>query len=341
MSDRAHALDCQCGRVHAAVDTDDDGDDRPATRTQTDLRRARQRARATVRDIQDDVQAYLRDTDVQALITRQSGPERVNQQVTALASDRFRSKLVAWLFDRNRGAAARGIRHAFDLISQELPNRDRDDLFGRPDFGPLDRELVRQIRRIDAGLLAGTETARDAGATDQSLASKLGDRITRALRIGVTNGESVPQLAERVEYVLTDGDSAGREQSGVSGQTTQSKAELIAHDSVQDAYNTAAMDRYKRNGFRYARFDATLDTLTTPLCRRMNDELIDMVDDPQFVPPLHPWCRSGIRPVLQPDDDPLSRDDVADDYLGTIASTRGYRPRPNTAELRPTAFTEQ
>ena len=124
----------------------------------------------------------------------------------------------------------------------------------------------------------------------------------------------------------------------MSGQTAQSKAQLIAHDSVQDAYNTAARKRYLRNGFRFGIYDATIDTKTTEICRRMDEHIIDMVETPWFIPPLHPYCRSGIRPVLDVGDRTvLSQDDIADGFLQTIFQTKSYRPAVvGEAEFQPT-----
>lgn len=336
-----------CGHAHHGarrVAAQSDGPDNAATSNTTDLRRARQRARSTVEQIMRDIQSWLSENNVQAMLATQQGQQKVNQAVTQLAAQRFRDDLVAWLSERHRIVAGRAARAAFDEMQKTLPDDvDDDQLRGQPRVDGTDREWMRQLRQVDVGLLSGTRTAQEAGATSDSLAQKLGDRITRQLRLGLDQGETVPELRRRVEMVVNDGDADDRAEKGIRGQTTRSKAELIAHDSVQDAYNTAARKRYLRNGFRYAVYDATVDTKTTDLCLRMNEHVIDMVDSPWFIPPLHPYCRSGIRPILDVGDrTPLTKDDVADGFLQTIMQTKSYRPQVvGQQEFQPTPLSVQ
>jgi len=344
MTDSSDGLGC--GHAHDARLLAEDERitrDDAATSNVTDLRRARQKARGVVRGIVDAIQAYLATRGISSMLSSPAGARQANRAITELASERFRDELVNWLVQRNKTTMGRSARDAFDKMTQGDRFPDDDELTGVPQYdGNLDREVLRQIRQIDAGLLYDTELAEQYGL-DEPLAEKLGDRITRTLRQGVAQDASPDELARRVEYVLTDGQADGRQESGVSGQTIQSKAELIAHDSVQDAYNQAARGRYLRNGFRYGVYDAVVDTVTTDICLRMNEHVIDLRDDPYLVPPLHPYCRSGIRPILDLGDrSVLSRDDIADGFLSTIMSTKSYRPPANVAgQFRPTSLTRE
>lgn len=328
------------GRVEA--ENDDVVRDDAATKSTTDLRRARQRARSVIRDILADILAWMGANDVQSMVKTDAGARRANRAITEIASQRLREDLLGWLDERHRIVAGRGVRDAQTKMSQAFDGVDDERLVGPGEFDrQLDRETLRQVRQVDAGLLFDTELAEQLGL-NEPLAEELGDDITRQLRQGVANGESISGgLSDRVEYVITDGDSPERREKGVTGQTKRSKAELIAHDSVQDAYNQAARGRYLRNGFRYGAFDATVDTKTTDICLRMNEHVIDLRDTPFFVPPLHPYCRSGIRPILDIGNRTvLRRDDVADGFLQTIMQTKSYRPPANAAgDFRPTPLT--
>lgn len=346
MPDPRDGLDCRCGRLTADDEriTRDDA----ATSNVTDLRRARQRARATMRNVLDAVLSWLGQETGASFLSSPTDARRANQALTAIASQRLREDLATWLDERHRITMGRAVRAAHDQMAGALPRgMDPDDLTGRRDFGPMEREAARQVAQVDAGLLYDTELAEELGLTEP-LAEELGDDLTRTLRQGVRRDEPVQtgrddqtSLTDRVRGVLTDAGADVREGTNVSGQTKRSKAELIAHDSVQDAYNQAARGRYLRNGFRFAVFDATLDTKTTDLCRRMDETVIDLRDDPFLVPPLHPYCRSGIRPTLDADgSDRVGRDDIADDFLSTIAQTKSYRPPVDAAgTFEPTAIT--
>jgi len=284
--------------------------------------------RATVRSLMQDIQQWLRQQNVKQVLSGPEGERRVNTAITRLSSRRLREDLVSWLNERHQITAGRAARAAFDNMQQTLPDSaSEDQLRDTAQVNGTDREWLRQLRQVDAGLLSKTATAEEAGATTDSLAEELGNRITRQLRLGLDQEETVQELSRRVELVMDDGSADDRQENGVSGQTSRSKAELIAHDSVQDAYNTAARKRYLRNGFRFAIYDATIDTRTSEVCRRMNEEVIDMVKTPWLIPPLHPYCRSGIRPVLQPPSEALDRDQIADGFLQTIMQTKSYRPQ--------------
>jgi hypothetical protein len=64
-----------------AIDT---GVDQAATSNVTDLRRARQRARAAVRTLQSEIEAFLTDQDRPPWSRQQE--RRLNEDLTALAS---------------------------------------------------------------------------------------------------------------------------------------------------------------------------------------------------------------------------------------------------------------
>lgn len=336
---RHTGLCCTAGRVQAddkRITRDD-----AATSNVTDLRRARQKARSVVQDIVAAIEAWMNDRDLRGMLTTAAGARRANRAITEIASQHFRDDLLGWLLERNRIAMGRAVRDASGKMAQQ-PGVEADDLVGADGFDQdLDQERLNQIRQVDAGLLYDTELAEELGL-NEPLAEELGDDVTRQLRRGIADDESVQELAQRVAWVVNDTDTEGRQAAGVAGQSKRSKAELIAHDSVQDAYNQAARGRYLRNGFRFGTYDATIDTKTTDLCRRMDEVVIDLRDQPWLIPPLHPYCRSGIRPAFDPDQEPVDREDIADGFLNTIMQTKSYRPPANAAgDFRPTALTPQ
>jgi SPP1 gp7 family putative phage head morphogenesis protein len=329
-----HGLTCSCctpqPRV-AAADDDDDGIN-PATKNETDLRRARQRARAVVGLIGKDIKELMDGLNVTVLLDSPEGQRQVNRRITEVASTRLNDDLLTWLEDRRRAAMGRGARDALSKMAQTTTQSTLDDFRGTPDFGNEDRALNQRLRNLDSGLLFDD---------DDSLAEEIGNDVTRQLRQGVRNDETIEELGDRVDYIMTDGDPERRE-LGIAGQTKRTKGELISHDAVQDAYNTAARQRYAQNGFRYAVIDATLDTRTTDICERMNETVVDMMDDPDLLPPYHPYCRTGIRPKLNPDGRVTKPGDVADEKLQTIGQTKAYRPPVDVEQdFRPTDLTQQ
>lgn len=314
----------------------------------TDLRRARQRSRSVISDIQEAIETYLQSEGIQMLAESNVGPReqarRLNEQITRLATDEIRAKLIPWLEERHRTTMARAARAAMNRMQQELPGQvDESDLFASPNLDAKDRALNAELRNIDAALLY---------ENGDSIAQELGDRTTRQIRVGFSQGEPVVatrddqmDLATRVEQVLMDGDAETRDQNGISGQTVQSKAELISHDSVQDAYVTASHRRYLNNGFRYGTYDAVVDRKTSAVCTRLNEVIVDLKEQPWLLPPNHPWCRSDIRPMLQlPEDESvIEESDIGEDHLKRIWGTNGFRPKAidTEAEFNPTVLNER
>lgn len=346
MSDTWNGLGCSHGdhgQLHAA-EQDDVVREETATSNVTDLRRSRQKARAVVRSIQAAVLDWLEGRFSADRLDQPSGARQANEAITRIASEKFRRDLANWLAERHKITAGRAVRSAHQKMRGATPPDVDADPIGPAEYSQrLDQETLRQVQQIDAGLLYDTQIARERGLSEP-LAQELGDDITRQLRQGVANDETISDgLRDRVEGVLTNADAPDRSENGISGQTKRSKAELIAHDSVQDAYNQAARGRYLRNGFRYVVFDATIDTKTTDICRRMDGNVIDIVDHPELIPILHPYCRSGVRPKIDIDESMIvTPDDIADGYLSTIRQTKSYRPPADAAgSFNPTPLTRQ
>jgi len=320
--------------VHAAADDSEDRDDSDrtvATRTTADLRRARQRARESLREISDDVDQFLQDRNVGRMVEDPSDGQRLNEQLTRLVQGGLQEGLLQWLDQQRKIVMGRAARAAFDRMQTALTGAGvARDLVGRESVSREDRQINRMLNDVDAGLL-------------DKLSDDAAERLTRQIRLGFQQREDMREIGRRVDMVLVDGDNPDRQKKGVNGQTVMSKGEMIAHDSVQDAYTHAARRRYLKNGFRYAIFDAVIDFKTSEVCTRMNEVVVDMVEDPHLIPPLHPWCRSDMRPTLNRDGrKPLKDDDIADDFLQTIYSTKSYRPpEPSDQYFRPTQLTQQ
>jgi SPP1 gp7 family putative phage head morphogenesis protein len=301
-----------------------------------------------VRDIQDVIEDFLQGEGIQIWQQETATPRdkarRINEEITRLAARELRVKLVQWLEERHRTTMARAARSAFQRMQQELPGTvDESDLFSSPNITAQDQALNAELKNIDAGLLY---------ENSDSLAEEIGNKATRQIQIGFAKNEPVVatrddqmDLATRVEQVLLDGDAETRRENGITGQTAKSKAELISHDSVQDAYVSATHRRYLNNGFRYGTYDAVIDRKTSTVCRRLNEITVDLVEQPWLLPPNHPWCRSDIRPLLQlPEgEEPITEEEIGEDHLNRIWGTNGFRPKviDTDQEFNPTVLNER
>ena len=119
-------------------------------------------------------------------------------------------------------------------------------------------------------------------------------RIEAAVKIGLVQGETPPQIARRLVGTVA---LAGR--NGVT-QITRREAALAIRTVVsgiasqsRDLYMRANADIMPRKIFI-----ATLDSKTTPICRSLDGEVYDVDDDSAPVLPLHRGERSGYGPSL-------------------------------------------
>lgn len=291
-----------------------------ATQNKTDQRRARQKARRVVRELDDDITTFIEEERIglSGIASDETKANQVNRRITLLSNKKFQDDLLSWLNERRKTTMGRAIRAAMSRMQTEL-GEDLEDLRGAARFSNEDRATAEALRKLDAGLLSQT-------------ANEVGDKVTSQLVRGMKAGETTQEIGRRIDALLVDADLEDRPKLGVKGQTIRSKGEMIAHDSVQDAYETAARERYLRNGFRYARFDAILDNKTSKVCRRMNGEIVDISSQGHLSPPLHPWCRSDLIPVRKPDTTPVNETNVADEHLDKVMRTKSYRPDVLNAE---------
>lgn len=139
--------------------------------------------------------------------------------------------------------------------------------------------------------------------------------IGKALKLGVANGESIPDIRKRVERVFKD--------------MEKYRSERIARSEVVRASNFATMEAYEQSGVvEKMEWLVTSDDRLCPLCEpldgksvKLGDSFFDKGDrhvgadgseldlDYETIehPPLHPNCRCTIVPI--------------------VAGTRGYDPK--------------
>ncbi len=157
-------------------------------------------------------------------------------------------------------------------LAATLPaaSRLRDIVRSRPFEGKTLREWARDIQRADV------------------------DRIERAVKIGLVQNETVPQISRRIV-----GTAAQRGRDGVT-QITRRNAAAITRTVVSGVSSEARALYLEANDDLAPQmlFTATLDSRTTPICRSLDGNLY-AVDDPQAPKlPLHFGERSLYSPVV-------------------------------------------
>lgn len=146
---------------------------------------------------------------------------------------------------------------------------------------------------------------------DQSfdgLSKKLQRQVQDDLLAGAARGESIPDIAKRIDKHL---------ELGEVSSTRIARTNLIA------AYNEGHMGAYKENediigGYKW---EATFDSRTSQICMSLHGKVFALDEEPPG-PPAHPNCRSILVPVFK--DPELNQ--LADESGKRVGDTKGNSP---------------
>jgi SPP1 gp7 family putative phage head morphogenesis protein len=161
-------------------------------------------------------------------------------------------------------------------------------------------------------------------------------RITDQIRIGVTQGETSPDIARRVVGTVRQ-----RGRNGVT-QISRRQADSLTRTAIISITNQAKREFYKLNSdiFDEELYVATLDSRTTPICRSLDGKLFPIGEGP--IPPIHFNCRSVRVAVLDGQaigrrpQKPFTKRQLLDEYNranGTSAATRAALPRGHKTQF--------
>jgi SPP1 gp7 family putative phage head morphogenesis protein len=137
------------------------------------------------------------------------------------------------------------------------------------------------------------------------------EKVQAQIRMGVSRGESIDELTQRIRgrstgsyrtVTLKSGETRRLYQfeGGVLPTTTRN-AQSVVRTAVNEISNTAHFSVYEANsdivtGYRYL---ATLDSDTTLICRSLHGEVWALDDPDGKRPPQHWGCRSTTQPVIE------------------------------------------
>lgn len=119
------------------------------------------------------------------------------------------------------------------------------------------------------------------------------EQVTRAIRLGITTGDTLPQLVSRIT-----GTSGNNFRDGIL-EIPRRHAEAVVRTAVNHIANRARDEVYKQNSWlvKSVKWVSTLDTRTTPICRARDGKIYPLDSGPR--PPAHFRCRSIIVAVTK------------------------------------------
>jgi len=133
------------------------------------------------------------------------------------------------------------------------------------------------------------------------------ERFSQVVRQGLLTGETTPDIAKRLIGSLQFGEKAktARQLAAAGGQATavaDNQIMTIVRTSINQVANAANQQVYEANQdiTKKYRYVATLDTLTSSICRALDGQEFPYGKGP--MPPQHFNCRSTTVPVIDYDE---------------------------------------
>ena len=145
----------------------------------------------------------------------------------------------------------------------------------------------------------------------RGIAASQAEFISREIRVGITEGESIPQIAKRLRGRLQFGknqEMTAKAQALAGGtgiRLANNQVRTIVRPSVNQVQNMASQAVYMANQDVTKKYEyvAILDARTTALCGSLDGKHFEYGKGP--MPPQHFNCRSSTVPVI--DDEDLRR----------------------------------
>jgi len=177
----------------------------------------------------------------------------------------------------------------------------------------------------------------------RGIASTQADFISRQIRVGVTEGESMAKIAKRLRGRLQFGanqEMTARAQAlaGGSGmKLANNQIRTIVRTSVNQVQTMANQAVYSANQEVTKRYEyvATLDSNTTALCGSLDGKTFRYGEGP--MPPQHFNCRSTTVPIIDDEDLRKQYPDTRPSAKGRVPQNESY---PNWLKKNPDMQTE-
>ena len=164
----------------------------------------------------------------------------------------------------------------------------------------------------------------------RGIASAQADFISREIRVGITEGESIAKIAKRLRGRLQFGanqEMTARAQAlagGTGMKLANNQVRTIVRTSVNQVQTMANQAVYSANQDITKKYEyvATLDARTTALCGSLDGKKFKYGEGPE--PPQHFNCRSTTVPII--DDDDLRRrfPDTRPSEVGRVPQDLSY-----------------
>ena len=177
----------------------------------------------------------------------------------------------------------------------------------------------------------------------RGIASSQADFISREIRVGVTEGESMTKIAKRLRGRLQFGanqEMTARAQAlagGTGMKLANNQVRTIVRTSVNQVQTMANQAVYSANQEVTKRYEyvATLDARTSAICGSLDGKTFKYGEGP--MPPQHFNCRSTTVPIIDDEDLRKKFPDTRPSSVGRVSQDESY---PDWLKKNPNMQTE-
>ena len=177
----------------------------------------------------------------------------------------------------------------------------------------------------------------------RGIASSQADFISREIRVGVTEGESMTKIAKRLRGRLQFGanqEMTARAQAlagGTGMKLANNQVRTIVRTSVNQVQTMANQAVYSANQEVTKRYEyvATLDARTSAICGSLDGKTFKYGEGP--MPPQHFNCRSTTVPIIDDEDLRKGFPDTRPSSVGRVSQDESY---PDWLKKNPNMQTE-
>jgi len=166
----------------------------------------------------------------------------------------------------------------------------------------------------------------------RGIADDSGSRLSKAIRLGVLEGESLPQIVSRLKGPNLSFRSKPQNAIALKSALKNSEGMLLSNKQIQtvvrttvnQVQNAASQSVFAANSNITGKYQyvATLDARTSSICQRLDGQIFNYDQGP--VPPQHFNCRSTTVPVIEDVDFPPSALETRPSATGRVPQNTNY-----------------
>ena len=164
----------------------------------------------------------------------------------------------------------------------------------------------------------------------RGISTKQAELISSQIRIGITEGESIPKIAKRLRGRLQFGANqemtakAQRFAGGDGMRLANTQVMTIVRTSVNQVQNAVSQASYSANQDVTQRYQyvATLDARTSKICASLDGRIFKYNEGP--LPPQHFNCRSTTIPIIDDEDLRKKFPDTRPSAVGRVPQNLSY-----------------